>query len=178
MTIPAMFITWRDSAEDNLYEKERVGRVFNAIKPNRYPRAIVKVTHPSHVQEAVHLANKLQCRVSVRSGGHSWAAWSVRDDAILIDLESLNEIELDESKKIVKASPSTTGIMLNESIGKKGFMFGGGHCPDVGIGGFLLQGGMGWNCKVRLFYGTLNHLMTERSRIGDGLASKSLALML
>lgn len=148
MATPAMSITWRDSANDTLYEKERVDRVFNAIKPNRYPRAIVKVTHPLHVQEAVKLANKLQCRVSVRSGGHSWAAWGVRDDAILIDLERLNEIELDESKKIVKASPSTTGIMLNESIGKKGFMFGGGHCPDVGIGGFLLQGGMGWNCKV------------------------------
>jgi FAD/FMN-containing dehydrogenase len=26
-------------------------------------------------------------------------------------------------------------------------MFAGGHCPDVGLGGFLLQGGMGWNCK-------------------------------
>jgi hypothetical protein len=178
MPTPAMSITWRDSADENLYEKERVGRVFNAIKPNRYPRAIVKVTHPLHVQEAVQLANKLQCRVSVRSGGHSWAAWSVRDDAILIDLEGLNEIELDESKKIVKASPSTTGIMLNESIGKKGYMFGGGHCPDVGIGGFLLQGGMGWNCKVGLLDGTHNHLITVKSRIGVGLANKSSALML
>ncbi|KFY27486.1 hypothetical protein V493_03470 [Pseudogymnoascus sp. VKM F-4281 (FW-2241)] len=147
MATPTMSITWRDSADDHLYEKERVDRVFNAIKPNRYPRAIVKVTHPSHVQEAIHLANKLQCRVSVMSGGHSWAAWGVRDDAILIDLENLNDIELDESKEVVKVSPSTTGIMLNESIGKKGFMFGGGHCPDVGIGGFLLQGGMGWNIK-------------------------------
>jgi FAD/FMN-containing dehydrogenase len=27
-------------------------------------------------------------------------------------------------------------------------MFPGGHCPDVGLGGFVLQGGMGWNCKV------------------------------
>lgn len=178
MATSAMSITWRDSADDHLYEKERVDRVFNAIKPNRYPRAIVKVTHPSHVQEAIQLANKLQCRVSVMSGGHSWAAWGVRDDAILIDLENLNEIELDESKEVVKVSPSTTGVMLNESIGKKGFMFGGGHCADVGIGGFLLQGGMGWNMKVCLFYGTLNHLLTERSRIGDGLASKSSVLML
>lgn len=177
MATPAMFITWRDSTDENLYEKERVDRVFNAIKPNRYPRAIVKATHPSHVQEAVQLANKIQCRVSVRSGGHSWAAWSVRDDAILIDLESMNEIELDESKQIVKASPSTTGIMLNESIGTKGFMFGGGHCPDVGIGGFLLQGGMGWNCKVRLFSGALSHSITVRSRIGGGLASKLSVLM-
>lgn len=156
MITTALPIIWRGSADANIYEKERVDRGFNAIKPNRYPRAVVKATHPSHVQEAVQLANKLGCRVSVRSGGHSWAAWGVRDDAILIDLEGLNEIDLDEDKKIVKASPSTTGIMLNESIGKKGLMFGGGHCPDVGIGGFLLQGGMGWNCKVWLVYGILN----------------------
>ncbi|RDL31069.1 Uncharacterized protein BP5553_09858 [Venustampulla echinocandica] len=147
MAAPALPIVWKDAAGENNYEKERVDRIFNAIKPNRYPRAIIKATHPSHVQEAVQLANKLQCRVSVRSGGHSWAAWSVRDDAILIDLEGLHEIDLDEDKTIVKASPSTTGAMLNEVLVPKGLMFGGGHCPDVGIGGFLLQGGMGWNCK-------------------------------
>ena len=27
-----------------------------------------------------------------------------------------------------------------------GRFFPGGHCPTVGIGGFLLQGGQGWNC--------------------------------
>jgi FAD/FMN-containing dehydrogenase len=148
MAALALPIMWRDSAEKDMYEKERINRIFNAIKPNRYPRAIVKATCSWHVQEAVRLANKLQCRVSVRSGGHSWASWSLRDDVILIDLEELNEIELDEDKKIVKVSPSTTGMQLNESLGTKGLMFGAGHCPEVGLGGFLLQGGMGWNCKV------------------------------
>jgi FAD/FMN-containing dehydrogenase len=152
MAASTLPIIWRQLADKSTYEKERVGRVFNAIKPDRYPRAIVKATHPSHVQEAVQLANKLQCRVSVRSGGHSWAAWSVRDDAILIDLGGWKEIELEEDKQIVKVSPSTTGLMLNESLGPKGLMFGGGHCPDVGLGGFLLQGGMGWNCKVLTVY--------------------------
>ncbi|KAE8453254.1 hypothetical protein EG329_011321 [Mollisiaceae sp. DMI_Dod_QoI] len=140
-------IIWQQDAPKEIYEEARVGRVFNGRKPNRYPRAVVEATHPDHVREAVQLANKLGCRVSVRSGGHSWAAWSVRDDAILIDLGNLKHLEADVEKKIVTASPSTTGMMLNEKLVPEGLMFGGGHCPDVGVGGFLLQGGMGWNCK-------------------------------
>lgn len=142
-------IIWQHDTRKELYEHARVGRVFNARRPDRYPRAVVEASHPSHVLEAVHLANKLGCRVSVRSGGHSWAAWSVRDDAILIDLGNMKYLEVDVEKRIVSASPSTTGMMLNEKLLPLDLMFCGGHCPDVGIGGFLLQGGMGWNCKVR-----------------------------
>ena len=148
MAIPPLPIIWQKDALTDTYEKARVGRVFNARRPNRYPRAVVEATHPAHVQEAVQLANKLGCRASVRSGGHSWAAWSVRDDAILIDLGNMKHLEVDKEKKIVAASPSTTGMMLNEKLVPEGLLFCGGHCPDVGIGGFLLQGGMGWNCKV------------------------------
>lgn len=148
MAPDSMPIIWRENSDPAVYEEARVGRVFNAIKPARYPKAVVEATSSSHVIEAVQLANKLGIRVSVRSGGHSWAAWSVREDAILLCLKNLREIDFDESKGIVKCSPSTTGRMLNGFLLDRGYMFGGGHCPDVGLGGFLLQGGMGWNCKV------------------------------
>jgi FAD/FMN-containing dehydrogenase len=148
MAAPPLPIVWRESAAPEIYEQARVGRVFNERRPSRYPRAVVEATHPEHVLEAVQLANKLGCRISVRSGGHSWAAWSVRDDAILIDLGNYKYIQIDAKKKVAIASPSTTGLMLNDQLAPLGLMFGGGHCPDVGIGGFLLQGGMGWNCKV------------------------------
>jgi FAD/FMN-containing dehydrogenase len=48
---------------------------------------------------------------------------------------------------IATVSPSTTGKMLNEVLSPHGLMFNGGHCPDVGVGGFLLQGGQGWCCR-------------------------------
>jgi len=142
-------IVWRDSSNPDRYEEARVGRVFNQRRPKRYPVAVVEAQSEAHIVEAVKLANELDCRVSVRSGGHSWAAWSVRDEALLIDLGSWNYMSLDESAGIVSCSPSTTGRMVNGYLDKLGYMFPGGHCPDVGLGGFLLQGGMGWNCKVR-----------------------------
>lgn len=143
---PSFPIHWRDSSIH--YEQARVGRVFNHRRPERYPLAVVEATCEDHLVETVRLAKSLNCRISVRSGGHSWAAWSVRDNAILIDLGRYFAFAYDAKTGIVTASPSTTGRQLNAYLEPLGRMFPGGHCPDVGIGGFLLQGGMGWNCKV------------------------------
>lgn len=145
---PSLPIVWRENANPERYEEARVGRVFNHRRPNRFPIAVVEAETEDHVLQAVRLANQLDCRVSVRSGGHSWAAWSVRDNAVLIDLGKMKHISLDEKASVVTVSPSTTGHMLNTFLDEKGLMFCGGHCPDVGLGGFLLQGGMGWNCRV------------------------------
>jgi FAD/FMN-containing dehydrogenase len=144
---PDLPIVWRSDSSPAEYERARVGRVFNHRRPSRYPRAIVEATEESHILKAVQLAVEEDCRVSVRSGGHSWAAWSVREDAILIDLGKYHVMELDRANMTVVVSPSTTGRVLNEFLIHEGLLFAGGHCPDVGLGGFLLQGGMGWNCK-------------------------------
>jgi len=39
----------------------------------------------------------------------------------------------------------TTSGDLDVFLLLKGSIFAGGHCPNVGLGGFLLQGGVGWN---------------------------------
>ncbi|KAL6412020.1 uncharacterized protein AUP68_04400 [Ilyonectria robusta] len=141
---PSLPIVWQDSV---VYERARVGRVFNYRRPERYPRAVVEATCEDHIVAAVRLANKIGCRVSVRSGGHSWAAWSVREGAVLIDLGKFFHFHLDKETGILEASPSMTGRMVNGLLAPHNRMFPGGHCPDVALGGFLLQGGMGWNCK-------------------------------
>lgn len=141
-------IIWRDTSNPSLYEAARVGRVFNHRRPDRFPLAVVEAETVDHVVDAVKLAVQRGVRVSVRSGGHSWAAWSVRDNAVLIDLGKMACMELDQTTGTVTVSPSTTGRMLNGFLKDHSYIFPGGHCPDVGLGGFLLQGGMGWNCKV------------------------------
>ncbi|HET8987937.1 MAG TPA: FAD-binding protein, partial [Humibacillus sp.] len=39
------------------------------------------------------------------------------------------------------------GLELAAFLAERDRFFVGGHCPSVGIGGFLLQGGQGWNCR-------------------------------
>ena len=146
-----MEIIWRSSSSEEVYEKARLGRQFNCRYPKRYPKAIFFARNATDVIEAVQLAKKIKCRVAVRSGGHSFPAWGVRDDSILIDLGNYHQIEVDLEKRMALVSPSTTGRVLDTIlIQEHGLIFGGGHCPDVGLGGLILQGGMGWNCRVSL----------------------------
>ncbi|OIJ62660.1 FAD-binding oxidoreductase [Streptomyces mangrovisoli] len=125
------------------------GRVFNARRPaDRTPAAVLRAANERDVVEGVRLAVDRGWRVSVRAGGHSWAAWSVRRDALLIDLGDFHELSYDAETGIATATPSVRGgDELNPFLAGFGRFFNGGHCPSVGIGGFLLQGGQGWNAR-------------------------------
>jgi FAD/FMN-containing dehydrogenase len=129
------------------YEEARVGRVFNGRRPQRFPVAVLFARSAQDVVEGVKFARSIGVTVSVRSGGHSWAVWSVREDALLIDLGNLREMSVDTETKIISVSPSITGGELNPYLKQFGLFFAGGHCPTVGLGGFLLQGGQGWNAR-------------------------------
>lgn len=134
---------------DESFEEACVGRVFNARRPSdRRPAAVLEAVTEQDVVEGVRLALERGWQVAVRSGGHSWAAWSVRKDALLIDLGGFRELAYDPGTRIVSATPSVKGgDELNPYLAEFGRFFNGGHCPSVGIGGFLLQGGQGWNAR-------------------------------
>jgi hypothetical protein len=127
------------------FEDARTRRIFNRRLPGRQPAAVVRPQTEADVVAAVRLAAERGWQVAVRSGGHSWAQWSVRDDALVIDLGDLREIDYDETTGIVSASPAVRGgADLAPYLAERGRFFLGGHCPTVGIGGFLLQGGQGY----------------------------------
>jgi 2-desacetyl-2-hydroxyethyl bacteriochlorophyllide A dehydrogenase len=133
---------------DSGYEEARVGRVFNSRRPQRYPAAVLLAETERDLVEGVRLALERGWQVAVRAGGHSWAAWSVRDKALLIDLGRYKEILYDVGTSIVTVTPSVKGgDELDPFLAVHDRFFAGGHCPSVGVGGFLLQGGMGWNCR-------------------------------
>lgn len=130
------------------YEEARVDRVFNRRLTDRRPAAVMRPTSDEEVVAAVRLARERGWQVAVRSGGHSWAQWSVRSEALVIDLGLLKDISYDEESGIVTAAPAVQGgIELGPFLEERGRFFPGGHCPTVGIGGFLLQGGQGWNAR-------------------------------
>ena len=130
------------------FEEARVDRVFNRRLTSRRPAAVVRPATEAEVVEAVELARERGWQVAVRSGGHSWAQWSVRDDALVLDLGLLKELAYDEATGVVVAGPAVQGgSELAPYLADRGRLFLGGHCPTVGLGGFLLQGGQGWNAR-------------------------------
>jgi FAD/FMN-containing dehydrogenase len=129
---------------DDGYEDARQAAVWNLRKPERYPEAIVLAASEQDVVEAVRFAKREGLQVKARSGGHSWTGSSVRDGSVLINLSGLQEIAFDPATQITRVSPGVKGRDLNALLGQHDLFFPSGHCPSVGLGGFLLQGGWGW----------------------------------
>jgi FAD/FMN-containing dehydrogenase len=135
-------IVWRG---DERYEATRQSMVWNALKPARYPEAIVSAASEADVVAAVALARSQGLQVAVRAGGHSWVGSPLRDGTLLIDLSSLRELTFDERARTAAVQPAVTSSKLSQALAARGLAFPVGHCPSVGISGFLLSGGLGWN---------------------------------
>ena len=96
----------------------------------------------------VRLARDRGWKVAARAGGHAWAGWSVRDDALLIDLAGLRDMTIDVDNLTATVRPAFRGGQdLGPALQQHGLVFPGGHCSTVGLGGYLLQGGQGWNSR-------------------------------
>jgi FAD/FMN-containing dehydrogenase len=130
------------------YEELRVGHVFNRRITSRMPAAVLVAANDKDVAAGVELAAREGWQVSVRAGGHSWASWGVRDGALLVDLASMRQLEFDPATNIASVSPAVRGANeLDPFLSERGRFFPVGRCESVGLGGFLLQGGMGWHSR-------------------------------
>ncbi|WP_421849235.1 FAD-binding oxidoreductase [Novosphingobium sp.] len=133
---------------DAAFESARTSRIWHARHPARYPAAILVAQTEADVVAGVRLAAAKGWKVAVRSGGHSFPVWSLRDDCLLIDLGQLREMTLDGETGIATATPAIQGGHdLNAFLQGYGRFFAAGACPSVGLGGFLVQGGIGWNFR-------------------------------
>jgi hypothetical protein len=137
-------VWWRG---DEGYEEARQAAVWNLLKPDRYPEVIVRPTGDQDVVAAVRLARERGLKVKARGGGHSWTASAVRD-GMLIDFTDFKQITIDADACTATVTPSVMGMELIEALAPHGLFFPGGHCSGVGLGGYLLQGGFGWNGRA------------------------------
>ena len=130
------------------FDAAAASRIFNQRRPPRRPAAVLRAADAADVAAGLRLAQAEGLRVAVRAGGHSWAAWSLRDDTLLVDLAAFTGLSYDDGSATVTAGPAVRGgVDLDPFLAGRERFFAGGHCPTVGLGGFLLQGGMGWNCR-------------------------------
>lgn len=146
-------VLWRGDAG---YEEARVGTVWNGRKPDRYPSLIVRVADADDVATAIRYAAANGLAVRARSGGHNWNASSLRDGAMLLDLDRLTDVTIDTATRKVGVGPAIRGNVLQQILYDKGLFFPTGHCPTVAMGGFLLQGGLGWQMRK---FGLANNLV-------------------
>ncbi len=121
------------------------GMVWQQRKPARRPPLIVQAANETDVIEAVRFARRNGLKVAVRTGGHSvWASF-MRDQGLLIDLSLLNRASFNRDDRSAVVQPALRGAQLIERAGPLGLAFPVAHCGQVGLGGYLIGGGLGLN---------------------------------
>ncbi len=133
---------------DDGYEVARRGTVWHQRAPERYPEVIVQAVDADDIIAGIRYAKANGHQVSIVSGGHSFAASHLRDGAVLLDVSRLDHAAIDAEKGLAAVGPGKGGSVLMADLEAQGLFFPGGHCKGVCVGGYLLQGGYGWNSRV------------------------------
>jgi len=131
--------------QDENYELWRQSMVWHQSKPNRYPDMIIQAQSEQDVIAAVKYAAQNKLRVAIRSGGHNSNGPSLRNGGALIDVSAMSDIQIDESTQIASIQPGVRSLQLVTDAREKGLSFPVPHCPSVGLSGFVMGGGIGWN---------------------------------
>jgi FAD/FMN-containing dehydrogenase len=130
---------------DAAYEEVRRRLVWNGVKPDRHPELVLHASSEKDVVEGVRYAREHKLQVAIRGTGHNWNGASLRNGGLLIDLSALRGMTLDTATNTAELQPAATNREVAEQLAQRGLAFPLGHCSSVGVGGYLLNGGFGWN---------------------------------
>ncbi|HKN51742.1 MAG TPA: FAD-binding oxidoreductase [Amycolatopsis sp.] len=138
-------------------------RVFNTLFDGRNPVAIAKCSTPADVQSTV-VAAAGRVTIAARSGGHSYAGYSLPEGGLVIDLSALSSIDFQGDQVVIGAGAKLKDVYA--ALGQAGRCLPAGTCPTVGIAGLTLGGGIG--VLTRKYGLTCDHLASALIVTPDG----------
>lgn len=117
-------------------------RVFNSFYDSSNPAAVVTVSSQADVQKAVAFAAANNLKVAPRGGGHSYIGASAANGTLVLDLRGLpGGVNFDGNN--VTVTPATTLYAIHQALTGAGRAIPSGSCPNVGVGGLAMGGGIG-----------------------------------
>lgn len=124
------------------YHQDRLD--YNARFDHIYPASIVYCQAPEDVGRAIRWARCHALPFRMRSGGHSYEAYSLVNQGLIIDVSALNHITWDQDRRIATIGAGAKLLAVYEALWNAGQVtIPGGSCPTVGIAGLTLGGGFG-----------------------------------
>ncbi|KAL1961450.1 hypothetical protein VTO42DRAFT_178 [Malbranchea cinnamomea] len=124
------------------YEKEQANYWSQACSAMR-PRCILAPGSAEQVAEIVTALHETNDLFAVKSGGHMPNnGFASIDGGILISTKNLDQAVYDSHTKTVIAGPGLEWQQLMEAIKDTGRTVVGGRMGEVGVGGYLLGGGL------------------------------------
>jgi FAD/FMN-containing dehydrogenase len=123
-------------------EYEKLRRGF-AAKIDLHPAFVVHVVTSDDVHKSIAFAQTHELPLAVRCGGHSYAGYNTCEGGLVIDLSGLRDLTVSSDGSTVRIGGGVLSGAVEQATAKVGCAAVLGQCPSVGIGGFLLGGGVG-----------------------------------
>lgn len=117
--------------------------LFSAQQREVVPACVIQPTTAGEVSEAVKVIKEYNCIFAVKSGGHCrFAGGSNAHQGITIDLHYMNSVEVSEDKLTTSVGPGARWGEVYKILEPMGLIVVGGRDSNVGVGGFILGGGI------------------------------------
>ena len=125
---------------DPQYEQLRKGY---AAKFAAHPALVVRPANTQDIQAALSFATSNHLPIAVRCGGHSYAGYSTCDGGLVLDMSGFRSMTIATDKSHARLGGGMLCGAVEIETAKAGVATVLGQCPSVGVGGFLLGGGVG-----------------------------------
>jgi FAD/FMN-containing dehydrogenase len=122
-------------------------RIWNGAHDGQRPALVVRCTGAADVIASVGFARSNGLTIAVRGGGHSVAGFSTSDGAIVIDLSSMTNVQVDPSALRATVGGGAVWADVDHETQAHGLATTGGLVSTTGVGGFTLGGGIGWTMR-------------------------------
>ncbi len=133
------------TAEDAAWDSSR--QTFNLTHDQR-PAALVRVANADDVAETVRYAAQRGLRVAPQGTGHNAGPMMQRlDDALLLRTDALGEIEIDIAARRARVGSGVRWGAIADRLAGTGLAALHGSSRDVGVAGYSLGGGIGWQSR-------------------------------
>jgi len=130
------------------------------------PAALVRVATAADVAQVIGFARRHDLELAVRGGGHSSSGHGTVDGGIVIDLRDLCEVVVDEPTGTVWVGGGATVGAVLKALEPYGLVIGFGDSGDVGVGGIVTGGGVGY--LSRLYGTTVDSVLAAEVVLADG----------
>jgi FAD/FMN-containing dehydrogenase len=143
------------------------------VRFDRSPDVIARCATTGDVKAAIDHARQSNTRLSVKGGGHSYAANSVGGGGLLIDLAPMKTLAVDPETRTVTVGPGVTGAEMDAATQAHGLATPTPTVSSVGVIGAALGGGGGY--LTRKYGLTLDNVLSAEVVTADGRVLRAAA---
>lgn len=124
-------------------------KVFNTALQIK-PKVVIRPQTEEDVSAAVKLAQKYGLIVTVKNGGHNPAGFSLHQGGMVIDMKLMKRVSwAKEQGDVLSSQGGARWSDVHAVVEERSRAIVGGGCPQVGVVGLALGGGVGWLSRSR-----------------------------